>query len=122
MQFGLAAPGFYTSHDIHTPLFFSEAGTGYSENVVINGLPAHRIGDKSDLHFLPIFPFPAHYEFIIEGMEGVLINGRPAAPSMAFTGPGGGRVLMGSHSVYANGTPTLFSVADLSQYGIDTTP
>ena len=78
--FGLAGQGWYGTHDIHTPLTFNTPGTGYSTNVKINGSFAHRGGDVSEPHILPIPPFPAHPETIIGEPGTVMINGKPAAP------------------------------------------
>ena len=90
--FGLAGQGWYGTHDIHTPLTFNAPGTGYSPNVKINGSFAHRGGDVSEPHILPIPPFPAHPETIVASPSTVQINGMPAA-EVGATITGSGSVL-----------------------------
>ena len=99
--FGLAGQGWYGTHDIHTPLTFNTPGVAYSENVKINGRFAHRIGDISEEHILPIPPFPAHPETIIGDPNGrVLINGRPAAKVGAQITNGNACLFLPSYTVF----------------------
>ena len=98
--FGLAGQGWYGTHDIHTPLTFNTPGTGYSPNVKINGSFAHRGGDVSEPHILPIPPFPAHPETIIGVPGTVYINGMPAAPVGASVTGSGAHIYLPSYTVF----------------------
>lgn len=103
--FGLAGQLYYGSHDIHLPLVFSTPGTGYSSNVIINGFNAHRIGDVSEPHVLPIPPFPSHPEVLVGTPSKVRINGMPAAAVGTKPAGGGTGVLLGSQTVFFNASP-----------------
>lgn len=120
LPFGLIGQGFYGSHDIHTPVTFNTAGVAYSEDVIINGRNVHRLGDRSELHTIPMIPPPPpHPEFIVEGMPKVFVNGRPVCRQGSIT-TNGASVLLGSHSVFVNGTPNIFELDELAEFGIDT--
>jgi uncharacterized Zn-binding protein involved in type VI secretion len=119
LQAGLSGQGFYGSHDIHTPVTFTTAGTAFSENVVINGRPVHRLGDKSENHTIPIPPGTWHPEFIVDGIPSVFVNGRPIA-RLGSTTTNGASVLLGSHSVYLSGPPQVWEMDQLaSEFDID---
>ena len=80
-----ALQGWYGTHDIHTLLTFNTPGTGYSEDVIIEGQPVHRVNDISEPHFIPPpIGSPPHPETVLGppptfAAATVHVNGQPAA-------------------------------------------
>jgi uncharacterized Zn-binding protein involved in type VI secretion len=100
-SFGLQGQGWYGTHDIHLPLTFNTAGVAFSEDVIINGRNAHRIGDISEEHYIPIVPpSPPHPETIVGEAGTVYINGKPAARLGAQITNGNAVLYLGSYSVF----------------------
>lgn len=100
-SFGLAGQGWYGTHDIHLPLTFDTAGVAYSEDVIINGRNAHRIGDLSEPHYIPgPPPSPKHPETIVGDPGTVMINGKPAARLGAKITNGNSVLYLGSYNVF----------------------
>ena len=77
-----------------------------SNNVTFDGRPAARQGDKALLHVIP--NNPPHWRSISEGVSSVLINGKPAARASDGVGCGG-RLLMGSPSIFVGNQPKLIN-------------
>jgi uncharacterized Zn-binding protein involved in type VI secretion len=104
---GLSGQKVYGTHDIHIPPTFETAGVAYSATVIVNGRNVHRMGDRSEPHTIPLIPPPPpHPEFIIEGIPTVLVEGHPIA-RLGSVMTNGGAVLLGSHSVFIGGVPSI---------------
>lgn len=92
--------GIYSNHDIHPVLIPIPAPAGCSENVIINGRPAHHVGNAFTPHTIPIIPTPPlHTDVIALGHPTVMCNGAPIAYLGSPTNEGA-LVLTGSHNVF----------------------
>ena len=98
---GLHAPGMYSNHDVHPIPQPKPGGLGYSPNVFVNGREVHRLGDEFVEHTAPLLPPPPpHSDKIADvGNPRILVNGKVIVGQGANIAPGG-KVLMGSYSVY----------------------
>ena len=69
-----------TGHGPWCPIGFTPAPSGFSPNVIINGLSVHKVGDTTLTHFafLPTPP-DLHFDTIITGSPTVMVNGSPMA-------------------------------------------
>lgn len=110
--------GAYSNHDIHPVPIPKPAPAGVSANVIINGRPAHHVGNTFIEHTIPLFPPPPlHSDVILTGHATVWINGGPAAvvglSDIVALPPGAGvgsKVLTGSHSVFLGVAPIIPAV------------
>jgi|TARA_B100001094_G_scaffold226252_1_gene220637 uncharacterized Zn-binding protein involved in type VI secretion len=110
--------GSYSNHDSHPVPIPNPAPEGFAANVLINGRPAHHVGNTFIEHTIPTFPPPPiHPDVILTGHATVWIGGGPAAvvglsdivalpPGVGF----GSRVLTGSHSVFLGDAPIIPAV------------
>ena len=98
---GLHAPSMYVNHDIHPIPVPKPGGLGYSPDVFVNGREVHRNGDEFVEHTAPLLPPPPpHSDKIADvGNPRILVNGKIIVGQGANIAPGG-KVLMGSYSVY----------------------
>ena len=98
---GLNAPGMYANHDVHPIPQPKPGGLGYSPDVFVNGREVHRVGDQFVEHTAPLLPPPPPHSDVISdvGNIRILVNDKPIVGQGANIAPGG-KVLMGSYSVY----------------------
>ena len=64
-----------SGHGCHFP---PSAAVEGSPDVLVNGIPAVRVGDAYAAHGCPSCPAPSHGRALAQGSPTVLINGRPA--------------------------------------------
>ena len=95
--------GVYSNHDIHPVIIPNPAPAGCSETVIINGRPAHHVGNTFVPHTIPIIPPPPpHSDVLVVGHPTVMCNGTPIAVLGSATNEGA-TVLTGSHNVFLGG-------------------
>lgn len=125
MVMAIGLLGTYSNHDIHPVPIPKPAPAGVSATVVINGLPAHHVGNTFIEHTIPMFPPPPiHSDVIISGHSTVYINGAPAAvlaqSEIVAAPPGigvGSRVLKGSHTVFMGDAPLVVGLVSTDSAG-----
>lgn len=79
--------------------FPPRATTDGSNNVFVNGLPAHRVGDTWPVHTCPAIP-ASHDSVTVTGSSTVFANGRPLA-RVGDSLDCGETIVTGSNNVYA---------------------
>jgi uncharacterized Zn-binding protein involved in type VI secretion len=91
--------GVYTNHDIHPVIIPLPAPAGVSSNVIVNGSPAHHVGNTFVPHKIPVPGAPLHSDILIEGHPTVWCNGKPIAHIGSATNEGA-LVVSGSLNVF----------------------
>lgn len=80
MALPIGVLGAYTNHDIHPVVIPNPAPAGVSSNVIVNGRPAHHVGNTFVPHTIPIIPPPPpHSDVLVTGHPTVMCNGTPIA-------------------------------------------
>jgi len=79
MAIPIGVLGVYTNHDIHPVVIPNPAPAGVSSNVVVNGRPAHHVGNTFIPHKIPLPGAVLHSDVLVTGHPTVWCNGAPIA-------------------------------------------
>lgn len=88
MAIPIGVLGVYTNHDIHPVVIPNPAPAGVSENVIVNGRPAHHVGNTFIPHKIPVPGAPLHSDVLVTGHPTVWCNGSPIAFIGSLTNEG----------------------------------
>jgi GH24 family phage-related lysozyme (muramidase)/uncharacterized Zn-binding protein involved in type VI secretion len=92
----------------HSPCGPEKCGAG-SKNVIIQGLPAYRVGDSTVPHgvphYVPAFTCVPHVTPLVSGSHNVFVNGQPAG-RVGDSHSCGVKVLAGANKVHINDAGT----------------